>query len=143
MPVRVHQVDSVLRHIAVEGRGIEAICDRTVALWTEVARALVPIIGQGGMSALYDRALHLAASTHPWLEDARSADAGSGSPVFAMLARATSGQSVDAAIAAVTTLFETFDRLLVNLIGASLTARLLQPVWDVPSAGPTRQDTAP
>lgn len=143
MPVQVHQVDRVLRHIVAEGRGIEAICERTVVLWTEVSRALVPIIGQGGMSALYDRALHLAAARHQWLEQARSADAGSEPPAFPMLARAASGQAVDDAIAAVTTLFETFDRLLVNLIGASLTGRLLKPVWDVPSAGPTRQDTAP
>ena len=143
MPVPVHPVDSVLRHIVAEGRGIEAICERTVALWTEMARALVPIIGQGGMSALYDRALHLAAAQHRWLEQARSVDADRGPPVFPLLGRAASAQTVDEAIAAVTTLFETFDRLLVALIGASLTGRLLQPIWDAPSTGPIRQDTAP
>ncbi|WP_456980681.1 hypothetical protein [Luteimonas sp. A478] len=133
----------MLSRIVAEGHGIEAIGDRTVVLWTEVARALVPVIGQGGMSALYDRALHLAAAQHRWLEQARSVDADRGPPVFPLLARAASAQTVDDAIAAVTTLFKTFDRLLVTLIGASLTERLLQPVWDVPSAGPTRQDTAP
>ena len=136
-------MDSVLRRIAAEGRGTGAICDRTAQLWAEVAHALIPIIGQRGMAALYDRALHLAAAGHPWLEQARSTDADSGPPDFARLARAASGQTAGDAVAAATTLFRTFDRLLVNLIGAPLTGRLLQPIWDVPSAGPTRQDTAP
>ncbi|GGK10069.1 hypothetical protein GCM10011394_19390 [Luteimonas terricola] len=120
---------------------MEAIAARTVALWTEVARVLVPIIGQRGMSALYERALHLAAAQHRWLGQARGEDGEL--PVFSSLARAASEQAVDDAIASVTTLFETFDRLLVTLIGASLTERLLKPIWDVPSAGPIRQDTAP
>ncbi|WP_456971699.1 hypothetical protein [Luteimonas sp. A277] len=136
-------MDSVLSRIVAEGHGIDAIGERTVALWAEVTRALVPIIGQGGMSALYDRALHVAAAQHRWLEQARSVDADSGPRAFPLLARAVGGQSPDDAIAAITTLFKTFDRLLVTLIGASLTKRLLQPVWDVPSAGLTRQDTAP
>ncbi|QDW66024.1 hypothetical protein [Luteimonas granuli] len=136
-------MDSVLRDIAAEGRGTEAICARTVSLWTGVAHALVPIIGQRGMSALYERALHLASAQHKWLEQARGADADDGLPGFSLLAAAASNQRQDDAIAAIAILFETFDRLLVTLIGASLTERLLQPVWDVPSASPTRQDTAP
>ena len=141
MQPQAHQVDSVLRRIAADGGGMEAIAARTVALWTEVARVLVPIIGQRGMSALYERALHLAAAQHRWLEQARGEDGEL--PVFSSLAGAASEQAVDDVIASVTTLFETFDRLLVTLIGASLTERLLQPIWDVPSAGPIRQDTAP
>ncbi|MBB6598811.1 hypothetical protein [Luteimonas sp. MC1825] len=133
-------MDSVLRRIAAEGSGMDALAARTEALWTDVARALVPIIGQRGMSALYERALHLAARQHLWLAQASGLD---GEPaVFSSLARVASEHAVDDAIAAITTLFETFDRLLVTLIGASLTERLLQPIWDVPSAGTTRQDTA-
>lgn len=140
MQPQVHQVDNVLRRIAAEGGGMEAVAACTEALWAAVARALVPIIGQRGMSALYERALHLAAGQHQWLAQARGID---GEPaVFSSLARLASEHAVDDAIAAVTTLFEIFDRLLVTLIGASLTERLLQPIWDVPSAGPTRQDTA-
>ena len=136
-----HQAGGLLRRIADQGGGMDAIAEQTVALWTGTAHALVPVIGQRGMSALYARAVHLAAVEHPWLEQALGADGLA--PDFSPLARAAADHSPDDAIAAITTLFETFDRLLVNLIGASLTKRLLQPIRDVPSAGATRQDPAP
>lgn len=136
-----HQVDRLLRRIAAEGAGDDAVVARAVELLAGVSRALVPIIGQRGMAALYERALHLAAVEHPWLGPARGVDGEP--PDFSPLAGAAAGHSLDDAIAAFTFLFATFDRLLVTLIGAPLSERLLQPVWDVPSAGPTRQDPAP
>lgn len=132
---------SLLRRVAADGGGMEAIAACTVELWTAAAQALVPIIGQRGMAALYERSVHLAAAQHRWLDQALGVDGGP--PDFSPLATAASEQSPDDAIAAITTLFATFDRLLVTLIGASLTKRLLQPIWDVPSAGATRQDPAP
>jgi len=136
-----HQTGAVLRRLADHGGGVDAITGHTVALWTRTARALVPVIGQRGMSALYARAVHLAAVQHPWLAQAVGADDVAAD--FSPLAKAAAEQPPDAAIAAITALFETFDRLLVTLIGASLTQRLLQPIRDVPSAGATRQDPAP
>lgn len=141
MHSQVHRVETLLRRNAADGGGIAAISAETVALWHGVSGALTPIIGQRGMSALYERALHLAAARHPWLEDAR--DGSAEAPAFSGLARSMTQQTQHDAIASIATLFETFDRLLVTLIGASLTERLLQPIWAAPSVGPTRQDTSP
>jgi hypothetical protein len=38
-------------------------------------------------------------------------------------------------------LLQNFHELLVSLIGASLTERLLRPVWDIPPSGDAVQET--
>jgi hypothetical protein len=47
------------------------------------------------------------------------------------------------AAAAGTALFSTFEQLLGSLVGAALTAQLLQPVWTHPAASPPAQDKTP
>lgn len=139
MQPQVHRVETLLRRAAAGGGGMDATIAQSVALWDDVGAALVPIIGQRGMSALYARALHLAGARHPWLRDAsRTGDVSA----FPALAEAMSHQVQDDAILAVVDLFETFERLLVTLIGASLSERLLQPLRDDPS-DPARQDISP
>ncbi|MDR6990666.1 hypothetical protein [Luteimonas sp. 3794] len=137
MQTQMHRVESLLRRVAAEGGGTDAITAQAVTLWNDLGGALVPIIGERGMSALSSRALHLAGARHAWLRDALEA-AGS-VPAFPVLAEASSRQSEDDAIVAIADLFDTFERLLVTLIGASLSERLLHPLRDDPS-DPPRQD---
>ncbi|MDR7194648.1 hypothetical protein [Luteimonas terrae] len=140
MQTQMHRVESLLRRVAAEGGGTDAITAQALTLWDDLSGALVPIIGQRGMSALFSRALHLAGARHAWLQ--AEFEAAGGVPDFPILAEAGSRQAEDDAIVAIADLFDTFERLLVTLIGASLSERLLHPLRDDPT-DPSRQDTTP
>ena len=127
-----------MRRIDAERRSLIGISRQSADFWQAVGSELSPVIGKRGMTAVFERALHLASARHPWLAGLTDADADA--PAFAAVAEALPGQTEGEAIAAMVTLFETFDRLLVGLIGEQLTDRLLQPIWALPSAGTTRQD---
>lgn len=140
MQPTVRRSELFLRRIAADGRGLIGISEQSVGIWHEIANALTPIIGKRGMTALFERALHLAGVPHAWFEETR--DSATDTPAFSTLATALQDQPESEAIASMATLFEAFDRLLVGLIGESLTERLLQPIWALPSAGTTVQDTS-
>jgi len=60
-----------------------------------------------------------------------------------MLSTALAEQEGPTAVAASVALLETFYDLLTNLIGRSLTDRLLRSVWESPTSGHPAQDTSP
>ena len=135
MPGQVHHVEGVLGLASeTEERGIVVLRGSTLEVWAQLADVLVPVIGPRGMVALYNRVLELAAERHPWFEQARSADMDLES-LFSLLGMSIARQDVDEAAAAIACLFDTFDRVLVTLVGAPLSARLLQPIWERASAG--------
>ena len=99
------------------------IADAMIGTWQEIVARLTPIIGRRGMAALYNRSLGLSAAAHPWLANAHDSslanlDLAALRSVLAQLSR------TDAAIGA-SSLVQTFTKLLTDLIGSSLTARLL------------------
>jgi hypothetical protein len=51
------------------GKGTDAalIADAIVSTWQLIDTALSPIIGHGGVAALYKRSLYLTGRVHPWL----------------------------------------------------------------------------
>ena len=102
--------------------------------------ALSPVIGQAGVAALYRRALHLSSADYPWLAAAYEGATTPGD--FTAFREALAGQTSAVAGAAHDAMLQTLQRLLANLIGPSLTARLLEAVWPVPTntAGPAVQD---
>ncbi len=92
-----------------------------------LCRSLRPIIGSRGVAALFRRCLFLTVRTHAWLGG--TSDSDEGAFVATSLQAALAGRSgVEAATAGLLFL-STFDALLVSLIGASLTERLIDPVW--------------
>ncbi|MDB5870776.1 MAG: hypothetical protein JWQ07_218 [Ramlibacter sp.] len=115
--------------------------DAAVAVWRAVDSALSPVIGQRGVAALYKRSLHLARADYPWLAAAYDGALQPGD--FASLRLALSQQASRAATAAHDALLKTFHDLLSDLIGRSLTQRLLQAVWEPPSSGNAVQDESP
>lgn len=130
-----------LARLAREGADAASIATDAVAIWRDIDAALVPIIGQAGVTALYKRSLYLARVSHPRL--ATVYEAVSVSDGYATLHSVVSQQATAAdAIAAIGTLLQTFHDLLAHLIGESLTERLLRSVWDPPSSGHAVQDTA-
>jgi hypothetical protein len=98
-----------------------------------VDKALSGVIGQRGCAALFQRSLHLASSDYPWLGAAYSGAAESGA--FGALRSVLAQQTPEQAAAAHDSLLQTFLDLLADLIGESLTRRLLQAAWDSSSSG--------
>lgn len=117
------------------------IADAMVATWQEIDAALTPIIGSGGVAALYKRSLYLTAAAHPWLAGTREGAQAAIDPA-ALKSVIAQQSSADAAIGS-NALLQTFHQLLGSLIGPSLTERLLRSVWADSSSGPPAQDTTP
>lgn len=116
------------------------VADATASAWREIEQALRPILGSGGVRGLFQRSLHLAANEHPWLaRDNGDDEAGNAEPdaLQATLAQGTTAE----AQAAASSFLRHFDQLLSSLVGSTLTARLLRPVWTVASGLPNEQDT--
>ena len=122
-----HQIAAVLTSQVDSGAGAAQLANAVAAAWHGIEAAHGPIIGLRGMAALYKRSLHLSTAQHPWLGALNDgAQAPMDLPALtALLAR----QSATDAAAGGGALLQTFDTLLVNLVGASLTHRLLAPVW--------------
>ncbi len=118
------------------------VADAIGTAWRDMDLALSPVLGRRGVAALYKRSLHLNVAAYPWLaqvhEGAEAALAIDAGPLRAMLARQS---DVDAALTG-RVLIHTFTELLSTLIGASLSERLLDSVWALPSnSGLPAQDT--
>lgn len=117
----------------------QGLADGVLAVWAEVEDALHPIIGRRGVAALYNRSLMVTVASYPWLGGAGENLLADRDP--ARLRNALAGQTVSEAAAGALALFQAFRELLASLVGASLTDRLLQPVWAPSSGDPPAQDT--
>lgn len=98
----------------------------SVARWRQIDLALTPIIGRRGIVAIYKKALNLTHAEFPWLATESESDTGFDN--FASLHAALAKQTCAAIIAANQTLHRTFNKLLVSLIGESLSERLLESI---------------
>ncbi len=126
-------------HAAVDDA--QQIAERAAANWHVVDAALSPIIGHGGVAALYRRSLYLVRASNPWLPGVHQ---GALDPVeFTELQAAVAQQSVADALGATEALTGTFRSLLTDLIGSSLTERLLRNLSAPTSHGAAVQDTLP
>ena len=123
---------ALLRH-AADGAEISRIAASAGALWQDVDRALSPIIGALGVRAIYRRSVNVIREHYPWLQEAY-AQAADGEP-FAVLKAALEQQTPMTAAAANGALLQAFYDVLEQLIGGSLTTRLLEPALDKPAIG--------
>jgi len=108
------------------GDSAEQVADSVFALWQEVDQALHPIIGHGGVAALFNRSLMLTSSAHPWMSLDRG-DALSTIDLTALRGVLARQSAADAA-AGGRALFAAFEGLITSLVGPALTERLLLPV---------------
>jgi len=117
------------------------IGERALATWQRFDAAMAPIIGSGGVSALYRRSLFLSHAEYPWLPGVHE---GALDPVeFAELQEAIALRPAAEAQAATDALIKTFRELLADLIGPALTERLLRPAPAPTSHGHPVQDNLP
>ncbi len=117
------------------------IADAVVATWRDIDAVLVPIIGNRGLAALYQRSVHVTAQAHPWLSVAD--EVAPAVADFSELTPLLCQQSAAAAMAGATTLFTTFHDLLSSVVGPSLTERLMRPVWVATSSDSAAKDPKP
>jgi hypothetical protein len=98
--------------------------DAAVAAWEEIRRLLAPVIGQGGVAALYKRSLRLTIASRPWLAPAYG-DGPLQAGELAALHSALAAQDGAVAAAASRELLANFRAVLTSLVGEALTAKLL------------------
>lgn len=140
MQSEVPNIQRTFARLAAEGADAARVADAAVSTLRDIDAGLSPIVGKGGVAALYKRSVHLTCAAHPWLS---AVQPGALSPdEFASLHAALSQQTASNAAAASAALLQTFTDLLTKLIGASLTERLLRPVWHHPASGHAAQDTS-
>lgn len=130
---------------ADEIMGVRAIANMMVWAWKDINVVLVPIIGERGLAALYNRSLHLTAKAFPWLAAPPATQpAGIQADIdLDALHALLNLQGVAAATAGGEALLRTFHDLLASLIGLSLTERLLFPVWEKYLSAAPAQDPSP
>jgi hypothetical protein len=118
------------------GKGTDAalIADAIVSTWQLIDTALSPIIGHGGVAALYKRSLYLTGRVHPWLAGAHEGI--QPGMDLAGLKSVLAQQSSANAAAGGGAFLQTFRELLVGLVGPALTEQLLHSVWENFSAPP-------
>lgn len=127
-----------MAHRAGEGADATRIADAVIMAWQEIDAVLSPILGHGGVAALYKRSLYLTGSAHPWLSHMREGE--QTDMDLAELESAIARQSSADAYSAGGTLLQTFNGLLASMVGPALTERLLRPVWNHLLSGPSAQE---
>jgi hypothetical protein len=123
---------------AAAGADLRQIAQESVDAWNRIDAALSPVLGKRGVAALYKRSLHLTATPFPWLAAAYEGALEPGD--FSSLRSALEQHPAGDAAVAHDALLQTFHGLLADLIGRSLTDRLLQAVWNSPASGHAAQD---
>ena len=129
---------AALVRLASEGMETHRIAKSAEAIWDEVDSALSPIIGSRGVSALFRRSVHLLRADYSWLQSAY--DGRLDDELFVVLRTALSQQLPSTAAAANGALLQAFYHLLANLIGGSLTTRLLRSALENPSSESVAQE---
>ena len=138
-------IRSTLLRWAGDAPDSSAIAEAALMTWSRVSGRLEPVIGMRGVDALFDRAMHLTCKTYPWLAASATEDdevAPGVTPVVPALTNLMilrlrlADREPELAEEAGYILLVTFTALLANLIGESLTQRLLAPVWSPPRANP-------
>ena len=133
------RIAAPLAHRLGNNASPEQVAEAIVAVWGEIDQALKPILGQRGVIALYKRSRFLCALQYPCLADI---DISVRPDMRLSELKPLLAQHHDLASAAGNTFFQIFHELLTSLVGASLTERLLRPVWENSLSGPPAQDTS-
>jgi len=124
---RVEAIRAKLSRLCGDPSDPATVAGAALVTWNEVAAQLAPVIGAGGVEALFHRALHLTARALPWLAD-EAAD-GDAAAMLARFKARLETRDAAGAMEASLALLATFTALLATLIGDSLTDRLMLPVW--------------
>ena len=126
---------------AASGASANQAAHAAAARWRRVEAELSPILGAGGVLALYRRSLYQLRDSHPCLQLPHEATRTAGD--FEPLRSALANLSQADAATTHSALMQVFRDLLAGLIGSPLSERLLRPATDASLIGPAAQDTTP
>ena len=117
----------------------KVVAAAALRLYSTLAQHFAPLIGDGGVTALMHRSVHLTQRDFPWLADTGNPD----QPVSPLseVSLCLGRQEPVAAGQAVVALFETFGNLLAKMIGEPLTTRLLRQAWPTGFSDEASQET--
>jgi hypothetical protein len=118
---------NVLAQHAGSAAGAEALAAAARRAYDDLAHVSTPLIGQVGVDALTDRAVHLAQREYSWLVDAREPK--QADEPFAQVIVSLERQNPAIATEGAAAVFATFAGLLVTFIGEPLTTGLLRKAW--------------
>lgn len=139
MDAESNTIASALSRLATNKAGADRVAALAAEKMHAIHLALAPIIGDRGVSALYRRSLFLISRDAPWANALHDEDSAGND--YATLQSAITQQSADDALRITEALFTTLYTVLVSLIGAALTERLLHPMFDTSSNGRAVQET--
>lgn len=139
MQAEAQGIQAMFVRLAAESADAVRISEIAVSIWGGVGVALSPIIGQTGFAALFKRSVYLTRNTHPCLSVVNEG-ASPTTGELAVLQVVLAQQDNVEAVAVNAALLQNFHELLISLIGASLSERLLRTVWDTPSSGDAVQE---
>lgn len=116
------------------------IAETTIDIWHQMAARLAPVIGARGVDVLFNRALHQTSTAFSWLP----VTGGHEGSVLRLTSLKThlAGQETATALQGSSALLSTVTELLANLIGESLTERLLYSIWTPPSPVSEQESTS-
>jgi len=126
------RIQATIADLAAINADAVRVADVAASTWREIHAVLSPVIGPGGVGALYQRAQHLIRGSYPWLAAVNEDPISAGE--FTALQRVLSQQTSAQIAAANAALLQSFSDLLTSLIGVSLTERLLRSVRNLPGA---------
>lgn len=129
-----------LEQRASDGLDAPALADFIVSAWQKIETSLTPIIGQHSVATLYKRSFYLASREHAWLM--RVHEGMQTTMNLVALKSALLRQSSSEIAAGAGSALQMFYEVLANLVGASLTERLLQPVWAELLPDPAQDESA-
>jgi hypothetical protein len=135
--------ESISEVLSLQLRATDAggVADEIGRTWQAFEAALTPILGKRGVAALYQRSLHRARASHPWLCDPDETIPATID--LAALQAAIAGRDRESAAAGGRAFLQAFHDLLASLVGPSLTGRLLRPGWARPVRDTPAEDPAP
>jgi hypothetical protein len=134
MQSEARRIQATIADLAAINSDALRIAEVAASTWREIYSVLSPVIGPGGVIALYQRSLYMTRAAYPCLTAAR--DEGPQPGEFAALQQVLSQQTSTLVAAANGALLDTFCELLANLIGVPLTERLLRSVRNLPPGAP-------
>ena len=101
-----------------------------ILILNRISIQLEPMIGVQGVEVLFNRALYLSSKELTWIETSVDLDKVN---LIASIAQQLESVEMHEASKAGYTILMIFTKLLITLIGESLTIRLLEPVWTIES----------
>lgn len=125
---------------AARGASASEVAQLIATSCFEIDKALTPIIGERGVTALLKRSLHTAGAQQAWLSACH--DTLDLKSDLTELVTALSQQTPEVAGVGGGLFLEQFHQLLTALVGPSLTERLLRSVWATFLSGSSATDSS-